>query len=87
MLVEVANRTTWPQRKTSHRNAAWSPLMALHTAALNFLKQSARLPTPRIRRKLSQFPPEQRKRIPTWEDALALPEPHAAKGAWKALET
>ena len=79
MLVEAANRATCPQRKTPHRNTAWSPLMASHTAALNFLKQSGRWPTPRLRRNLSQLPPEQRKLIQTPRgDALALPEPQAA---------
>ena len=38
MLMEAASRVTWGQRRTSRRNAVWSPLMATHTAALNFPK-------------------------------------------------
>ena len=84
MLVEVVNRATWPQRKTPRRGVAWSPLMASHTVSLNFLKQSGRWPAQRLRRKLSQLPPEQRVLPPTpRDDALALPGPQAAKGAWE----
>ena len=86
LLVTAADRATWAQRKSSHRSAAWSPKMATHSAALNFLRQSGRWPLVLLRQKLAQLPPEQQQLMPTpWDDARALIAPKAAKDDWASV--
>ncbi len=86
LLVAAADRATWAQRKSSHRNAAWSPKMATHSAALNFLRQSGRWSLALLRQKLAQLPLEQQQLMPTpWDDARALLAPKAAKDDWASV--